>query len=158
MSEKWIKHILRESVKVASKAAYNKNGFASHRKTENGGFWLTDILEGDYYFDKGDLKQAAILYQKVIDKFPENIWGYLKAADALTLITPAASIKLLKRASQIVPSYHGTWLNIAQIEYETGNTVSALKSAEKSYKINPFDTETSAFIKFIKENSSIKKL
>ena len=142
ISEKWIKKILRESVKVSAKAAYNEKDFASSRENENGGFWLTDILEGDYFFEKGDDKKAVFLYKKIISKYPDNIWGYLKAADALTALSPSESIKLLKRAAEIVPSYHGTWLNIAQIEYDTGNFNSSLKSAEKAHKLNPLDAET----------------
>jgi len=149
-SEKWIKRILRESMKVSAKANYSTKDFAHHRKNENGGFWLTDILEGDYYFEKGDTNKAVRLYRKVIEKHPDNIWGYLKAAEVLTAPSPLEAIKLLKKAAEIVPSYHAIWLNIAQIEYETGSLKSSLKAAEKAHKLNPFDTETLSFINFIK--------
>lgn len=149
ISERWIKRILRESVKVSAKAAYTDADFAFHRKSGDGGFWLTDILEGDYRFDRGDASGAARLYKKVIASSPENIWGYLKTAEALAETSPSEAIKLLKKGAEIVPAYHGTWLSIAQIEYESGNLKKALKSAEKAHKLNPFDTETSSFLKFI---------
>lgn len=152
ISDKWIKRILRESVKVSAKAAYTDADFAFHRKSEDGGFWLTDILEGDYNFDKGNTEKAAALYKKVISAYPENIWGYLKAADALAETSAVEPIKLLKKAAAIVPSYHGTWLSIAQLEYESGNLKRAVKSAEKAHELNPFDPETSSFLKFIINN------
>jgi len=154
ISEKWIKLILRESIKVSAKAIYQEKDFAIHRKSENGGFWITDILEGDYHFDNGDAKKAVLLYKSVINKYPENIWGYLKTAEALSDISPSESIKLLKKASDLVPAYHETWLNISQIEYETGNPARSLKTAEKAQKLNPFDKEIYAFIEFIKRQLS----
>lgn len=150
ITDKWIKKILHESIKVSQKAVYKETDFTSHKKAENGGFWLTDILEGDYFFENGDSKKAALLYKKVINNFPDNIWGYLKASEALFSISPAESIKYLKKAADIVPSYYETWLSIAQIEYESGNIKTALKLALKAQKLNPFDTETSSFIKLIK--------
>lgn len=155
-SDKWIKRILRESVKISAKSVYTEKDFTLHRKSENGGFWLTDILEADYFFEKGNGTKAVLLYKKIISKYPDNIWGYLKAADALTAASPAESIKLLKKAAEIVPSYHGTWLNIAQIEYEAGNLKNSLKSAENALKLNPFDTETLSFIEFIKSNTTAR--
>lgn len=150
ITDKWIKKILNESIKVSQKAVYTEADFTSHRKAESGGFWLTDILEGDYFFENGDAKKAALLYKKVINKYPDNIWGYLKVSEALCSISPAESIKCLEKAADIVPSYYGTWLSIAQIEYETGKIKIALKHAEKAHKLNPNDTETSSFIKLLK--------
>lgn len=149
ISDKWIKQILSESGKVSVKAIYREPDFGAQRKSENGGFWLTNILEGDYFFDSGNQAKAVNLYKKVIKEFPENIWGYLKASEALSSTAPAEAIKLLKKASSIVPAYHGTWLSIAQLEYESGNTKKAVIATEKAQTLNPYDYETSEFLKFI---------
>ncbi len=149
ISDKWIKRILSENGKVSARAIYRASDFTSHRKSEGGGFWLTNILEGDYFFDSGNPAKAVNLYKKVVNEFPENIWGYLKAADALSISSPPEAMKLLKKASEIVPSYHGTWLSLARLEHESGNIKTAEIAAEKALELNPYDPETSEFLKFI---------
>ncbi|HPJ35225.1 MAG TPA: radical SAM protein [Spirochaetota bacterium] len=150
ISDRWIKKLLRESIRVSSKAIYRARDFSMFRKNENGGLWLTAILEGDYYLESGNVEKALLNYRKVIEEHPENIWGYLKSAEALYDISPDEAIKLLQKTTKIVPSYNGALYSIARLEYECGNIKSALKHAEKALKLNPYDTEIKSFIQQIR--------
>ncbi len=152
ISGKWIKKILSAAKKVSAKAIYRETDFAASRKLEGTeSFWMTDILEGDYFLDSGDNRKAAKIFKKVIKDNPGNIWGYLKAAEAISDISHNESIKLLRKSAEIVPSYYGTWLSIARIEFEAGYINRALIAAEKAHSLNLFDAETSDFLNYLKK-------
>ena len=146
-SRRWIRRLLQESRVVSLKADYKAGDFAAHRRTAGADCWMTDLLEGDFQLESGDLKQAVTLYKRVIDRYPGNIWGYLKTAEALAETSPVTAIKLFKKAAQQVPSYHGAWLRIAQLEYEANQFARSQEFAEKALRLNPHDSETIAFIR-----------
>ena len=146
-SRHWIRRLLQESRVISLKADYKAGDFAAHRRTAGADCWMTDLLEGDFQLESGDLKQAVTLYKKVIDRYPGNIWGYLKTAEALAETSPVAAIKLFKKAAQQVPSYHGAWLRIAHLEYEANRFARSREFAEKALRLNPHDSETIAFIR-----------
>ncbi|MCE5265040.1 MAG: cobalamin-dependent protein [Deltaproteobacteria bacterium] len=153
----WIKRLLKESSAVSSQAVYNTEDFAAHRKAAGEDCWMTDLLEGDFYLDSGEIERAVATYKRVISRHPENIWGYLKSAEALSEASPAEAIRMFKKAAQKVPSYHGTWLRIAQLEYENGHFDAARKSAEKSLSLDPYDSETVAFLQFLSKRQTKRK-
>jgi anaerobic magnesium-protoporphyrin IX monomethyl ester cyclase len=150
-SQRWINRLLKESSAASLKAAYKKEDFIVHRKTSGEDCWMTDLLEGDFYVESGDIRQALALYRRIINRHPENSWGYLKSAEALSNTSPSGAVKMLKTAAKKVTSCHGTWLRIAQLEYEMGNFGRSLESADKSFILNPYDNATIAFIQFLKK-------
>jgi anaerobic magnesium-protoporphyrin IX monomethyl ester cyclase len=152
-SQKWIKRLLKESRAVSRQAAYKTENFTAHRKTSGEDCWMTDVLEGDFSLESGDIRQAVAIYKRIINRHPENVWGYLKAAEALSETSPAEAIRMFKKAAQKVPSYHGTWLCIAHLEYERANFDLARKSAEKSVILNPCDSDTITFIQLLKKGN-----
>ncbi|MDA8124575.1 MAG: cobalamin-dependent protein [Deltaproteobacteria bacterium] len=152
-SQKWIRRLLKESRAVSRQAAYKTEDFAAQRKRAGEEGWMTDLLEGDFQLASGDLKKAVALYKRVIDRHPENSWGYLKAAEALADPSPAEAIGFFKKAAKIVPSCHGVWLRIAQLEYECGNLAGSRQAAERSLNLNPRDREANAFVKFLKREN-----
>ncbi|MHB8910943.1 MAG: B12-binding domain-containing radical SAM protein [Syntrophales bacterium] len=150
-TKRWIKRLLKESGSVSRQAVYKTGNFAAHRKISGEDCWMTDLLEGDFYLESGEIKQAVAMYKDIISRHPENIWGYLRSAEALSEASPSEAREMLKKAAQKVPSYHGTWLRIAQLEYENANFDISRKSAEKSLLLNPYDSETTAFIQFLRK-------
>lgn len=153
----WIKRLLKESGVVSRRAAYGTADFAAHRKTAGEDCWTTDLLEGDSCLESGEIARAVALYKKVISRHPENIWGYLKLAEALSGISASEAIETLKKAAGKVPSHHGTWLRLAQLECEYGNIGAARKYAEKSGSLNPYDSETIALIQFLNKLPAKRK-
>jgi anaerobic magnesium-protoporphyrin IX monomethyl ester cyclase len=153
----WIKRLLTESSVVSRQAAYKTGNFAAHRKTVGEDCWMTDLLEGDFYLESGEIEQAITMYKKIISRHPNNIWGYLRSAEALSEASPSEAIKMLKIAARKIPSYHGTWLRIAQLEYENAHFDASRKSAEKSLLLNPYDIETIAFIQFLSKRQADRK-
>jgi tetratricopeptide (TPR) repeat protein len=140
-NEKKMKDILNWSAKVSKKSMYNKKDFEIHRITTGSGCWINFINEGDFYFDRGDHRKAAECYREVIEGYPENIWGCLRMGELLSEESPESGFSFFKKASELVPSYYGSWLRMAQISLFTGNFSRAKSFADKAMKLNPFEPE-----------------
>jgi radical SAM superfamily enzyme YgiQ (UPF0313 family) len=136
-----IKNILNFSNRISKKSEYDKNDFKIHHQTTGDNCWMNYIIEGDHYSGKSDIKKASLQYLKLIEKYPENIWGYLRMAELLSAESDSKAIKYFVKASEIVPAYYGSWMRLAQIEYLTGKLSDAKKSISKALKLNPLEPE-----------------
>jgi len=76
----WMAELLVDLERIQNKSAYREDDFARHREIAGADCWVTDILEGDYYFQRGKFKEAALSYQRVIDRHPQNPWGFSRMA------------------------------------------------------------------------------
>jgi len=143
-NEKNINNLLSFSSQISKKSKYSKNDFKIHRETTGDNCWMNYIIEGDHYSDEADIEKASYFYKKLITKYPDNIWGYLRLAELICNQSPNQALKLFEKSTKIVPSYYGTWFRIAQIQYFTGNISEAKLSIGKAAKLNPFEPEISS--------------
>ncbi len=141
INEMNIKSILNFSNKISANSEYNKNDFHTHRQTTGDKCWMNYIIEGDHYCDKSDIKKASLQYLKLIEKYPDNIWGYLRMAEVLSAESDIRAIEYFIKASKIVPSYYGSWMRLAQIEYISGKHSDAKALISKALELNPFEPE-----------------
>ncbi|MCX5895538.1 MAG: cobalamin-dependent protein [Proteobacteria bacterium] len=77
----WMAELLIELERIKKKSWYREKDFAKHRKVAGEDCWVTDILEGDYFCYNKRYREAEKCYQRVIDRYPQNPWGYLKMAE-----------------------------------------------------------------------------
>ena len=80
------------------------------------------------------MKKHLDCYNKLITEYPDNIWGYLRMAELICDHSPEQALKFFKKASEIVPSYYGTWFRIAQIQYFNRKYIRSKISNQKSYQ------------------------
>ena len=146
----WMSQILEEAEITAEKARYTGKDFSDHRKACGEECWMTDIMEGDYYFEEGKFSKAEEIYNKVVQNNHENIWGHLRLAETAYVKSPEMAIEHLLKASGIAPSYYGAWLRLAQAEYESGNFKRALVYAKNALELNPHDPEIREILDLIK--------
>jgi anaerobic magnesium-protoporphyrin IX monomethyl ester cyclase len=78
--ETWMTELLHELERIQKRSLYREADFMRHRKVAGEDCWVTDILEGDYYCNKGRLQEAEQSYQSVIKRHPQNTWGFLRIA------------------------------------------------------------------------------
>jgi len=150
-----IKNILTHSTKVSNKSRYSKNNFKIHRQVTGNNCWMNFIIEGDHYYDESDFKKASGCYNSLLAEYPENIWGYLRMAELAFDHSPEQALVFFKKASDIVPSYYGTWLRIAQIQLLNKNIAEAKSAIGQAMKLNPFEPEIKMFAdKISKHNKS----
>jgi radical SAM superfamily enzyme YgiQ (UPF0313 family) len=76
----WMAELLVELERIQKKSAYREADFARHREVAGEDCWVTDILEGDYYYQQKKFKEAKLSYQRVIDRHPHNSWGFSRMA------------------------------------------------------------------------------
>ncbi|MCX5903452.1 MAG: radical SAM protein [Proteobacteria bacterium] len=77
-AKKWMADLLLELERIQKKSAYREADFARHREVAGAGCWITDILEGDYYFNRKQHRNAEKCYRRVITEYPQNPWGHLR--------------------------------------------------------------------------------
>jgi radical SAM superfamily enzyme YgiQ (UPF0313 family) len=141
INDRDIKSILNFSNSISVKSKYNKKDFQTHRQATGDNCWMNYIIEGDHYSGKSDIKNATIQYLKLIEKYPDNIWGYIRMAEVLSAESDIRAMKYFLKATELVPSFYGSWMRLAQVEYLSGKLSKAKTSISKALKLNPFEPE-----------------
>jgi radical SAM superfamily enzyme YgiQ (UPF0313 family) len=79
-AKKWMDELLTALGEIQKKSQYRQEDFKKHRQMVGDDCWVTDILEGDYYFNNNRYSDAKRCYQRVTDRYPQNPWGFLRMA------------------------------------------------------------------------------
>jgi radical SAM superfamily enzyme YgiQ (UPF0313 family) len=75
---KWMTELILELERIKNKSRYTDKDFKLHRQVSGTECWVTDILQGDYYFAEKQYKKAQECYQHIINNYPQNPWGHLR--------------------------------------------------------------------------------
>lgn len=138
-AKKSMMRLLTKLENMSERAFYTPSDFEKHRK-KDGGLWITNIMEGDYYFDEGDMSSACNFYDMVIKEHPENIWGYMrvgKAQAAMKEYKQAAAT--YSKAIEIVPNFFGAYLKAGETLLHINKKKEAYGYAQTALKLNPYD-------------------
>jgi radical SAM superfamily enzyme YgiQ (UPF0313 family) len=146
-----IREILHYSRNVLFSSFYKSQDFITHRKSNGNDCWMNYIIEADYYLKIDNLQKVTEIYNKMIKNFPDNIWGYLKLAEALMVEMPQKSQDLLKKVTELCPSFSGARFLIALINFQEGNLSEAVRNIEIAMKLNNNDPEIITLSRKIKK-------
>ena len=148
---KWIKMIVNELGMIREKSWYNRRNFNGHRKLMGENCWVTDILEGDFCLDEDLIDDAYYLYNKVVSKYPHNVWGYMRVGKLNFMIGDyTEAVKHYKNVTNIVPNYYGGWMKLAESSFAAGDKKFAVECIKKAEKLNKFDIRIINLKKVIK--------
>ncbi len=151
--EKSMVRLLDELEKTGSRSFYRPADFAAHRKA-GADCWITDIMEGDYWYDEKNFYEAERLYLRVKKGHPENIWPVMRLG---RLCFSAGKIQEAERfyeeACSMIPEFFGGWMKAAETSLAAGKIKEAEKFIERASELNPEDTRVAA----LKRNISRKK-
>ncbi len=138
----WMHELLRELDTIRNKSCYTEKDFALHRIIMGNDCWVTDVLEGDYYLDKERYSNAEVCYSRVIKKYPENLWGYLRMGKLKFFADdPEESEANYIRITELAPNFYGGWLGLAASQAALGKNERARSSIEKASRQNPTDRD-----------------
>ncbi len=140
--------LLDELNKIRARAWYREKEFKKHREVAGNDCWVTDILEGDYYLHDDRFNEAESMFGKVIDNFPENIWGYLRMGK-LNFLTGryGEAVNYYMAALKLVPNFYGLYLKLAELNIILGRKNEAEKYINEAFKRNSFDKRITNFKK-----------
>lgn len=131
--------LLDELEKTGSRSFYRPADFAAHRKAD-GGCWITDIMEGDYWFDESRYAEAENMYLRVRKNHPDNIWPVMRLG---RLFFSAGKFSEAERiyaeACTLVPEFFGGWLKAGETFLAEGKIKEAVKYMERALELNPDD-------------------
>ena len=149
-AEAGMMRILRELDLVGSRAAFTRADFKKHR-AKIGECWITDVMEGDFLRNAGDLTQASNMYTAMIDKNPENIWAYLRMGSLFELVDDYESaFNFYDKAKKLLPPFFGSWMKASEALFMMKRKTEAITYAQQALKLNPFDERVIALKKKLK--------
>ncbi|MBI5056858.1 MAG: tetratricopeptide repeat protein [Nitrospirae bacterium] len=95
-------------------------------------------LLGDKYFESGRYDVAVQIYEKTLQKNPDDVDTYNDMGLALHYLKRSNdAINALKKGTQIAPSYQRVWLSLGFILMSTGRNDEAKTALRKAAELNP---------------------
>lgn len=97
-------------------------------------------LLGDRYFESRRYDLAVPVYQKVLEKDPNDIDTYNDLGLALHYTRQSeAAIEVLKKGAQVMPSYQRIWLSLGFILNAVGRNDEAKTAFQKAVELDPMN-------------------
>lgn len=149
-TSRYIERILHEHNRLSMKSSYKQSDFNNHRLKTGPDCWMNNIIEGDTLQENGYPENASACYRRIIDAFPENIWGYIRLSESAEGISPLQSVEALKKASEIVPENYEVWYRLGEAYCSIGDMKNAQDSASTAYRLNPMNKDVARLYKKIK--------
>jgi len=126
---------------------YKPSEIKKHISRTGENCWMNHIIEGDAWLDSGNPGKASSCYQRIIDSFPGNVWGYLRLSESSEGISPSQSAAALEKASELVPRYYEIWYRLALLYRHTGDKSRAREAASRAFMLNPMNSDVSRLYK-----------
>ncbi|MFW5808500.1 MAG: tetratricopeptide repeat protein [Spirochaetota bacterium] len=138
--ESWIDELKNVASTLRYTTWYTNHDFRQHRRYNHKKCWVTDILEGDYYYDEEQYDQADRFYRKVITAYPNNPWGYLRMGKVkFTVGSFASAEQYYQTVQELIPEYYGSYLKMAQALVAQDKIKEARRVIEEAFRRNRFD-------------------
>ncbi len=77
-AHRWMTELILELDHIRSVSRYREQDFNVHRRVAGADCWVTDVLEGDYYLEEKNYRRAQACYQRILENYPNNPWGFLR--------------------------------------------------------------------------------
>jgi anaerobic magnesium-protoporphyrin IX monomethyl ester cyclase len=147
-----IERILVALERTGGKGKYGKKDFISHREVTGEDCWVTDIMEGDYFFSIENFRGAESAYKRVVENYPDNIWGHYRMGRLMVSGgKPEKALEYYRAASRAVPGFYGPWLKMAEIHRILDNNQEARNCAHKGLALNSSQSEILRLVKSLEK-------
>lgn len=150
-TDEWMRMLVNQLGMIRERSWYRESDFIRHKRVCGEGSWVTDILEGDYFYDEENFRLAEKSYSRVVRKLPANPWGHLRMGK---LMFTAGDFERSARAYlaviHAVPSYYGGWLKYAEALFASGNRESSRTACGEAYKLNPYEPRILNLMRILK--------
>lgn len=133
--------LLRALYRVGKKARFGPADFAAQRRLL--GFCHgTNLAEGEWFEGEGNFGQAESLYREIVERQPENPWGWL-ALGGLHGSKGRVGLaeKAFGRVLSLVPAHVPALLALGDLRLEAGDRAGAKKRYEEAKRLNPLDPD-----------------
>jgi anaerobic magnesium-protoporphyrin IX monomethyl ester cyclase len=138
--ESWIDELAYIASTLRYSSWYQTSDFKKHRRINLKGTWVTDVLEGDYYFDEEHYDLSDRIYRRVITAYPGNAWGYLRMGKVKFMVGSfSSSEQYFRTVSDLVPEYYGAYLKIAQSLIAQNKIKEARRVIDEAVRRNKYD-------------------
>lgn len=126
---------------VGARARFTPADFAAHR-ARGGDAFPTDLHEGWYHEERGELAKAAAVYETLAKREPRNFWGWLRLGNVRRKEgRPADALPLYEKVERLVPRYAGVQTVRGKAYAELGEAALARTAFEAALARDPDDAD-----------------
>ena len=135
------KAMLEKVHAVGAAGRFTPADFAAHR-AKGGEAFTTDLHEGWYHEERGELAKAAGVYERLVKREPRNFWGYLKLGNVRRREGRAVdALPLYATVESIVPRYAGVHTVCGKAYLELNEGALARAAFEAALARDPDDVD-----------------
>lgn len=152
-----VETLLRALTRVGRKARFGPADFTAQREFL-GYCHGTNLGQGEWLEAKGDIGKAEALYREIVERQPENPWGWLALGGlhgSRGDVTRAG--KAFERAISLVPAHVPAYLALGDLRLEEGDQRGAKQLYETAKRLNPRDTDVGERLRMVVGERGTKK-
>ncbi|HEY6873693.1 MAG TPA: radical SAM protein [Geobacteraceae bacterium] len=133
------KSLLTRLEQVAAKSVFTPADFRAQKKAL-GYCSATNIMAGEVYESKGEWRKAEAEYREILDREPENPWGWLMAGELFAGMGAIPSArKAFERLSQLVPAHAPAYSSLGELSRAAGDCRSARACYQRALSLDPWE-------------------
>lgn len=133
--------LLRALTRAGRNACFTLADFAAQRELL-GYCHGTNLAQGEWFEAKGNEARAEELYREIVEREPQNPWGWLALGGLFGSQGEAEFAKnAFRRVLSIVPAYVPAHLALGDLCLDSGDRNGAQRWYEAARKLNPRDPE-----------------
>lgn len=149
--------LLRALTRVGNKARFGPADFTAQRRLL-GYCHGTNLAQGGWLEGKGDWGKAAALYGEIIERQPENSWGWLALGGLHGSRGDLVQAeKAFEQVVKIVPAHVPAYLALGDLRLEEGDRRGALQRYETARRLSPRDPDVVERLRMITSGRGRKK-
>jgi tetratricopeptide (TPR) repeat protein len=149
--------LLRALTRVGRKARFGQADFTAQHEFL-GYCHGTNLAQGEWLEGKGDAGRAESLYREIVERQPENPWGWLALGSLHgSQGDVVLAEKAFARVLSLVPAHVPAHLALGDLRIEEGDREGARQRYEAARRLNPRDPDVEERLRMMTGKSGRKK-
>ena len=138
-TERSTRSLLKALERAALKGAFNQKDFSLQKKLI-GYCYATNLMEGEWHEEEGRYARAEREYCEILDREPDNPWGWLALGELLGRMGNAGDAQLaFRKVLALVPAHVPALTSLGELAYMSGKRIEASAYFRRALQLNPFD-------------------
>lgn len=149
--------LLQALTRVGRKARFGLADFTAQRELL-GYCDGTNLAQGEWHEGKGDTRKAEVLYREIVERQPDNPWGWLALGGLHgSRGDYGGAEKAFARVLSIVSTHVPAHLALGDLRLEVGDRKGARQRYEAASRLNPCDPDVEERLRLVVGRHGTKK-
>ena len=131
--------ILKSVERIARRSRFTRADFHAQKKLL-GYCHGTNIMAGEFHESRGELREAEGEYREILDREPENPWGWLMIGELYAKVGDTAGARqAFEMLSSLVPAHAPAYSYLGELCLIAGDRSAALRFYRQAISLDPFE-------------------